>query len=96
MTKKKKMLKRALLVSIICVSGLLGGCSSCSRMKKSLSSDMSGGLNRTVTVYDYNGDVIREWDGKFDISENDTKVYFDDQYGKRVIIYNAIVISEEH
>ncbi len=60
-----KDLKRAVLITIILVSGFLSGCSSWSRMGKSISSDMKGGLNRTVTLYDYNGEEIRHWSGKF-------------------------------
>ena len=65
------------------------------RSWKSIRSDLTGGLNRTVTVYDYNGNQIRQYHGKFDIEENDTRVFFDDENGKRITIYNAIVISEE-
>ncbi len=73
----------------------LSGCASCSRMGKSLSSDMSGGLERTVTLYDYQGDKLGEWSGKFDISEDDNEIYFDDADGKRVIIQGGIVVCEE-
>ena len=91
-----KDLKRAVLITIILVSGLLGGCSSCSRMGKSISSDMKGGLNRTVTHYDYNGEEIRHWSGKFDVSESENEVYFDDQNGKRIIIHGGIIVNEEN
>ena len=88
--------KRLLLAAVIAVSGLLGGCSSCSRMGKSISSDMNGGLYRTVTLYDYSGDEIRSWTGKFDVSESENEVYFDDQNGKRIIIHGGIVVNEEN
>ena len=91
-----KDLKRAVLITIILVSGLLGGCSSCSRMGKSISSDMKGGLNRTVTLYVYNGEEIRHWSGKFDVSESENEVYFDDQNGKRIIIHGGIIVNEEN
>ena len=91
-----KDLKRAVLITIILVSGLLGGCSSCSRMGKSIGSDMKGGLNRTVTLYDYNGEEIRHWSGKFDVSESENEVYFDDQNGKRIIIHGGIIVNEEN
>lgn len=56
---------------------------------------MNGGLDRTVTVYAYDGTVIKTYTGKIDISDNsDTEVLFD-MDGKRVIITNAIVIVEE-
>ncbi len=91
-----KKTKRIILATIICMSGMLGGCSSCSRMSKSISSNMNGGLNRTVTLYDYSGGEIKSWSGKFDVSESENEVYFDDQNGKRVIIHGGIVVNEEN
>lgn len=91
-----KDLKRAVLITIILVSGFLSGCFSWSRMGKSISSDMKGGLNRTVTLYDYNGEEIRHWSGKFDVSESENEVYFDDQNGKRIIIHGGIIVNEEN
>lgn len=82
----------AVLVGVIS----LNGCASCSRSMKSFGSDMDGGLDRTVTVYDYNGDVLGQWSGKFDISNNDNEIFFDDENNKRVIIQNGIVIAEEN
>lgn len=82
------------IVLIILLSiALLGWCS---RSLKSLSSDIDGGLNRTVTVYDYNGGKIKSWSGKFDVSESENEVYFDDSDGKRVIIHGGIVVNEEN
>jgi hypothetical protein len=63
---------------------------------KSLQSNYGGGLNRTITVYDYNGNPIKSWSGKFDVQESESRVFFDDENGKRVIIYNGIVINEEN
>nr|DAM96196.1 MAG TPA: protein of unknown function (DUF5052) [Caudoviricetes sp.] len=36
----------------------LGGCASCSRELKPIGSNVSGSLDRTVTLYDYQGDVL--------------------------------------
>lgn len=83
-----------LLIVLVFIFGLTG-CQSLSRGMKSLSSDFSGGLNRTVTVYDYNGNEIKSWSGKFDVSESENEVYFDID-GKRVIIHGGIVINEEN
>lgn len=47
-------------VTIVGIIFGIGGCQSWERSMKSLSSDISGGLDRTVTVYDYNGQVIRQ------------------------------------
>jgi len=51
-------------------------------------------LNRTVTLYDYNGNVLDEWSGQFDVTNSETEVYFDLD-GKRVIIHGGIVVNEE-
>ena len=71
------------------------GCASFSRSLKSTASDFTGGLNRTVTVYDYNGEEIKSWSGRFDVSESENEVYFD-LNGKRIIIHGGIVINEEN
>lgn len=93
----KKFIVSAMAIFVLFVGVIsLNGCASCSRSMKSFGSDISGGLDRTVTVYDYNGNVLGEWSGKFDISEDDNEIYFDDENGKRVIIQNGIVICEEN
>lgn len=81
------------VVGIIVTLGL-SGCSSCSRMTKSVSSDFSGGMERTVTLYDNAGNKLRSWHGKIDLESNDQEVFFD-LNGKRVIIQGGIVVSEE-
>ena len=93
--KKKK--RAALIAGLLLVFSIsTTGCftESCSRDFKSCSSDFNGGLERTVKVYSQTGELIAEYEGKFDIEENEGKVLFDID-GKRVIIYNALVITEE-
>lgn len=82
-------------IVLIGVVALLGT-STAQRTLKSVSSDFGGGLDRTVTVYDYKGNEIRSWTGKFDVSESENEVYFDNENGKRVIIHGGIVINEEN
>lgn len=66
------------------------------RTIKDFSSDWNGGLERTAVLYDYNGDTIKTWSGKFDIrdSGNDNQIFFD-LNGKRVWIQGGIFIAEE-
>ena len=89
---KKRWILLAILVVIISI--ILTGCKVWERTIKDWESNISG-LNRTVTVYD-NGEVIRTYKGKIDIEVNEygNKVKFDVN-GKRVIIYNAVVVVEE-
>ena len=94
--KKKLGIIVVLVAVVIAITLSMSGCASCSRNIKSMSSDFGGGLNRTGTVYDYNGETIKSWSGKFDVSENDNEIFFDDENGKRVIIHGGIVICEEN
>lgn len=89
MKKRIVILATAALIAIS-----LTGCAFWSRSWKSFTSDVGGGLERTVTVYDNNGNIVRSWEGKFDVSESENEVYFDID-GKRVIIHGGIVINEE-
>lgn len=95
-TRRKAAFVAALVVSVLAIAIVCGlaGCSSCSRSVKSMSSDFSGGINRTVTLYDNTGKEIKSWHGKFDIESNDQEVFFD-LNGKRVIIQGGVVVSEE-
>jgi hypothetical protein len=74
----------------------LTGCAAWDRQVKDWESSQGNGLKRTLTVYDNSGNEIKKYTGKFDIETNDygNKVKFD-LNGKRVIIYNATVITEE-
>lgn len=95
-TKRMVAFVAALVVSVLAIVTVCGlaGCSSFSRNVKSAVSDYSGGLNRTVTLYDNAGNEIKSWHGKIDLESNDQEVFFD-LNGKRVIIQGGIVVSEE-
>ena len=90
---RKRIIAVLALTGIMCAS--LTGCASWQRGVKSLSSDFTGGLDRTVTVYSYDGDILGQWSGKFDVSESSSETFFDIN-GKRVIIQGGIIINEEN
>lgn len=95
MSKKTIMGASALAVAGVLAVGL-SGCASCDRMVKSWDSNMSNGLERTVVLYDYEGDELARWEGKIDlqVSNNGGHIVFD-QDGKRTVITGGIVVSEE-
>lgn len=74
-TKRRVAFVAALVVSVLAIVTVCGlaGCSSCSRSVKSMSSDFSGGINRTVTLYDNTGKEIKSWHGKFAKNPHTTK-----------------------
>ena len=84
----------AIILVLIMSLSMFTGCASWQRSMKSIGSDFTGGLYRRVTVYDYDGDVLGQWEGKFDVSETTTETFFDIN-GKRVIIQGGIIINEE-
>lgn len=74
---------------IILISG--ASCSSCDRAVKDMGSDINGGLNRVVTVYDMNGNVLQTYKGKIDLEPNDSGIVKFELNGKRYMYYNAFV-----
>lgn len=94
------------ILALACLSALIiainigvNGTETGKRWKKDLSSEFDGGLNRTVTIYNQYGDVLRTYEGKMDIQSSEgSKVVFvmnDIKY----MIYKGdfdTVIIEEH
>lgn len=104
---KKKTRIITLLVELALLIALIGGCGiyrthteSGKRGLKSWQSETSGGINRTVTVYDIKGEEIAKYTGRFDVEESSqegvVKIKFDCN-GKRHIIYaqtGTVLIDE--
>lgn len=89
MMKFKK--KAILLTVIIFLMVATTGCASWSRSITDVKSNLGGGLQRTVTVYTANGDVIAEYNGKIDIKTSEGGYVKFDLDGKRYIYYNCFV-----
>ena len=87
-----------ILIVIILVIGLLAltfSGANFQRTIKSWKSNYTGGLYRIVSVYDYNGNLLREYGpAMIDISESENETFID-YNGTRIVIHNAIVIVEE-
>lgn len=95
MSKKTIMVTSALAVAGVLAVGL-SGCASFERSMKNFGSDISGGMDRTVVLYDYEGDELARWEGKIDLQiSNDGGHIVFDQDGKRTVITGGIVVSEE-
>ena len=89
--KKKIFIALAIVgcLLIILISG--ASCSSCDRAVKDVGSDLSGGLNRVVKVYDFNGNEMKTYKGKIDLEPNDSGIVKFELNGKRYMYYNAFV-----
>ena len=93
--------KSGVLIFIIVVALMIGmlifafSSANFQRTLKSWKSNYTGGLYRIVSVYDYNGNLLREYGpAMIDISESENETFFD-YNGNRIVIHNAIVIVEE-
>ena len=96
-----------IIIEIVVIASMIIGCGvynthteSGKRHLKSWESETSGGINRTVTVFDIEGDELAKYTGKFDIEESSqegvVKIKFDCE-GKRHIIYaqtGTVLIDE--
>ena len=81
------------LIPMFALMLCLSGCQGCNQKLKTFKADTIG-LQRTITLYDYNGQVIQTWNGKvrLDTTETGTKFIID---GKQIIIQNGIVVVTE-
>lgn len=87
---RKKFL--AVLLGLSICTGITG-CASLERLFVDFQSDISGGMQRTITVYTADGKVLAEYTGKIDIETNDGGYVKFDFNGKRYIYYNCFVES---
>ena len=89
--------KTILVTAIILAIALgIGACcynsQSIKRTAKDIKSDLNGGLDRTVTVYTADGEVLKTYKGKIDVESNDSGVVkFDLNNGQRIMYYNCYV-----
>ena len=68
------------------------------RLIKDTKSDWGSGIDRIVTVYDIDGEIIQQYEGKFDVDYDEERIKFDDENGKRHVIYNTtgtVIIDEK-
>lgn len=97
----------ALIIEAVLIVAMVGGCAayhtkteSGKRSLKTWQSETTGGIDRTVTVYDINGEEVARYTGRFDVEESSqegvVKIKFDCD-GKRHIIYaqtGTVLIDE--
>ena len=89
-----------ILLSAVLLAGMLfyfNGTASGKRAFKSQESNFNNGIQRTVEVYDATGGLIKTYNGKFDVKYDSDRILFDDENGKRHVIYyptGTVIIDE--
>ena len=89
----KKRIIRLFAIACILVCAIIGatGCSTIERAVTDIKSDVSGGLQTTITVYTADGKKIANYEGKIDIETTSGGYVKFDFDGKRYIYYNCFV-----
>ena len=88
------------IISIVILIGFrwyYSSTASGARALKSQESNFNRGMKRSVRVYDMNGNLIQQYQGKFDVTYDDNKILFDDENNLRHIIYyptGTVIIDE--
>ncbi len=87
----------AILLAMIIALALVFSLSSCTeRQRKNLKHMKSDiiGLKRKITLYDCNGKVIRQWEGRFKVETIGAYVSFIDDDGKDIKISGTVIVEE--
>ena len=88
----RKKIRIIILTAIMILTlAFFTGCASCQRVCKDCSSDVKGGLERTIKVYTMDGTLLAVYEGKFDLAEREDGCVEFEYNGKRIIYYNALV-----
>lgn len=93
-----------LIISGVIIAGMWVGGSwyyknteSGKRSLKTQDSNIHGGIEREIIVYDMEGDEIERFRGKFDVDYGDERIMFDDENGNRHVIYfksGTVIVNE--
>ena len=88
---------KTILVTVIILAIALGIGACCynsqaiKRAAKDIKSDLNGGLDRTVTVYTADGEVLKTYKGKIDLETTEGGIVKFDLNGQRIMYYNCYV-----
>ena len=90
--------KQAITLIVVILSFLfivfISGCTEKQRKEiKHIKSDLIG-LKRTVSLYDNNGKIIKQWKGRFKIEIQGNYISFIDDNGKEVKVSGTVIVQE--
>ncbi len=89
-----KIKKQVLIIIFILCAIFIFSCTEKQRKElKHFKSDIIG-LKRIVTLYDCNGNIIKQWKGRFKIEIQGAYISFIDNNGKEVKISGTVVVQE--
>jgi hypothetical protein len=83
-----------IVLAVVIGLGLLASCNSCRQEVKRLKSN-SVGIQRTITLFDANGKVIKTWNIDSTYKTAGTGIDFLDEHGKFVAINGTFIVEEK-
>lgn len=90
--KKIVMIVAGVVVALLIIGAIIFfSRSSTQRSLKDFESEYSGGLDRIVNVYSYDGKKLASYEGRIDVAENVNGTVKFELKGRRYIYYNALV-----
>ena len=96
----KKRLSRPILLLILAIAIASAVASGCQRMEKFGKHWESGmdGLNRTITLYSREGQLMGRWNAKtyIETRKGDEMIAFLDSAGHEVKLVGGIIVVQEH
>ena len=84
-------MKKIIAIILIMAVLMLSGCAWIERLGKDIKSDACGGLERILTVYTANGEIMARYEGKIDLAPTEGGIVKFDLNGTRYIYYNCFV-----
>ena len=94
MRKPLRGLGLLLILGVAIAAAVLSGCQRLEKMGKHWESGMDG-LDRTITLYDLQGDMVARWNAKTYVETRDNLIAFLDSAGKETKIVGGIVVVQE-
>ncbi len=91
--RKKQAITLIVILSFLLIV-FITGCTEKQRKEiKHIKSDLIG-LKRTVSLYDNNGKIIKQWKGRFKIEIQGNYISFIDDNGKEVKVSGTVIVQE--
>ena len=85
---------KKVLIILVCFAFLFISCERLKKRVKHVKSEYVG-LERIVTLYSYDGKVIKQWEGKFMVEIEGGLIAFIDDDGKEIKVMGVFTVEEK-
>lgn len=96
--RRRKIIRAVIAIIVVGAAIFFLNRASIGRLFKDIASEYNNGLQREIGVYSPDGNLLKEYSGKIDVETNPSYIVFEDEDGKRHIIYpgaSTVLIDEK-